>query len=167
MTEEVYAPNNRTSIVKQRISKQVFSTIERLCFLRRPYRGVIKGKRRSFEWLFVENLVEFWRWQSKVIEKKLKERIRLCKEGFLCDLKCFGFLYRRRQFYIQVAPQLSSRGWVDPVPAPLLLRKSGSSGNWTLDLWICSQELWSLDHRGDPLPSASTRLMIIRSYHQK
>jgi hypothetical protein len=33
------------------------------------------------------------------------------------------------------------RGSVDFVPDPLLLRKSGSS-------WICSQELWSLDHRG-------------------
>jgi hypothetical protein len=28
-----------------------------------------------------------------------------------------------------------------PVPDPLLLRKSGSSGNRTRDLWICSQEL--------------------------
>jgi hypothetical protein len=42
---------------------------------------------------------------------------------------------------IQVAPQLSLRGWVDPVPDPLLLRKSGSAGNRTRDLWICSQEL--------------------------
>jgi hypothetical protein len=51
-------------------------------------------------------------------------------------------------FFIQVAPQLSSRGWVDPVPDQLLLRKSGSSRNRTRDLWICSQELWPLDHRG-------------------
>jgi hypothetical protein len=29
----------------------------------------------------------------------------------------------------QVAPQLYSRSWVDPVPDPLLLRKSGSAGN--------------------------------------
>jgi hypothetical protein len=29
---------------------------------------------------------------------------------------------------------------VDPVPDPLLLRKSGSAGNQTQDLWICSQE---------------------------
>jgi hypothetical protein len=32
---------------------------------------------------------------------------------------------------------------VDPVPDPLLLRKSGSAGNRTRDLWICSQELWT------------------------
>jgi hypothetical protein len=37
---------------------------------------------------------------------------------------------------------------VDPVPDPLLLRKSCSTGNWTRDFWICSQELWPLDHRG-------------------
>jgi hypothetical protein len=29
----------------------------------------------------------------------------------------------------QVASQVSSRGWVDPVPDPLLLRKSGRAGN--------------------------------------
>jgi hypothetical protein len=57
-----------------------------------------------------------------------------------------GFPDRSRYFSIQVAPQLSSRGWEDPVPDTLLLRKSGSAGNGTRDLWICSQEFWSLDH---------------------
>jgi hypothetical protein len=52
--------------------------------------------------------------------------------------------------FIQVAPQLTSRGWVDPVPDPLLLRKSGSAGNRTRDLCICSQKLWPLDHGGGP-----------------
>jgi hypothetical protein len=60
------------------------------------------------------------------------------------SLKPFLRLY----FSIQVAPQLSSRGWVDPVPDPLLLKTFGSPGNRTQDLWICSQELWPLDHRG-------------------
>jgi hypothetical protein len=36
-----------------------------------------------------------------------------------------GFLNRSRYIFIQVAPQLSSRGWVGPVPEPQLLRKSG------------------------------------------
>jgi hypothetical protein len=49
--------------------------------------------------------------------------------------------------FYQVAPQLYSRGWVDPVPGPILLRKSGSIGNRSRDLCICSQELWPLDHR--------------------
>jgi hypothetical protein len=33
--------------------------------------------------------------------------------------------------FFQVAPHLYSRGWVDPVPDPLLLRKSGRAGNRT------------------------------------
>jgi hypothetical protein len=58
------------------------------------------------------------------------------------------FLDQSCYYYFQVAPRLYSRGWVDPVPDPLLLRKSGRPGNRTWDLWICSQELWLLDHRG-------------------
>jgi hypothetical protein len=45
-----------------------------------------------------------------------------------------GFLDRSR-FFFQVAPQSYSRGWVDPVPDPLLLRKSGSAGNRTQTSW--------------------------------
>jgi hypothetical protein len=41
------------------------------------------------------------------------------------------FLDRSRYFFFQAAPQLYSRGWVDPVWNPLLLRKSGSAGNRT------------------------------------
>jgi hypothetical protein len=48
--------------------------------------------------------------------------------------------------FYQVAPQLYSQGWVDPVPDPLLFyfwecRESNPG------LQICSQELWTLDHR--------------------
>jgi len=48
---------------------------------------------------------------------------------------------------------------VDPVPDPLLLKKSGSAGNRTRDLCICSQKLWPLDHRGGPIISN-----IIKNY---
>jgi hypothetical protein len=58
-----------------------------------------------------------------------------------------GFLDRSCYFSIQEAPQLSSWGWVNPVPDPLLLTKPDSSENRTWDLWNCSQELWPLDHR--------------------
>jgi hypothetical protein len=61
--------------------------------------------------------------------------------------RILGFLTQIRYVFFQVAPQFYSQGWVDPVPDPLILRKSGSAGNWTRDLWICSQELWPLDHR--------------------
>jgi hypothetical protein len=39
-----------------------------------------------------------------------------------------GFL-DRSPYFLEIAAQLSSRGCVDPVPDPLLLRKSGSAVN--------------------------------------
>jgi hypothetical protein len=41
------------------------------------------------------------------------------------------FLDRSRYFFFQVAPQLYSRDWVDPVPDPLLYFFFGSAGNRT------------------------------------
>jgi hypothetical protein len=58
-----------------------------------------------------------------------------------------GFLEGSRYFIFQVPPHVCSLCWVKPVPDPLLLRKSGSTGNRTWDLWVCKQELWPLDHR--------------------
>jgi hypothetical protein len=48
--------------------------------------------------------------------------------------------------FYQVAPQLYSRGWVDPAPDPLLFFVV--PGNRTRDPCICSQELRPLGHRG-------------------
>jgi hypothetical protein len=50
--------------------------------------------------------------------------------------RILGFLDRSLYFSSKVAPQLYSRGWVDPVPDPVLLRKSGSpqSNSGPLDL---------------------------------
>jgi hypothetical protein len=45
--------------------------------------------------------------------------------------RILGFLDWSRYFFFQVASQLYSRGWVDPVLDSLLLRKSGSAGNRT------------------------------------
>jgi hypothetical protein len=53
-----------------------------------------------------------------------------------------GFSRQELLLFYQVAPQLYSRGWVDPVPDPLLFFCSAR------DPWICSQELRPLDHRG-------------------
>jgi hypothetical protein len=58
------------------------------------------------------------------------------------------FLDWSRYFFFQVALYLSPRGWVDPVPEPLLVRKCGGVWNRTRDLCDCSQELWPLDRRG-------------------
>jgi hypothetical protein len=56
------------------------------------------------------------------------------------DGRNLGFLDRSRYFSFQVARQMYSRGWVDPVPDPLLLRKSGralhrtrNSGHYTTE----------------------------------
>jgi hypothetical protein len=59
-----------------------------------------------------------------------------------------GFLDRSRCFslkYLLIYPQ---KGRVDPVSDALLLRKSGSAGNLTRDLWVCIQEVWPADHIG-------------------
>jgi hypothetical protein len=48
----------------------------------------------------------------------------------LCG-RILGFLDRSRYFFFQVAPQFYSWGWVNPVPDPLLVRKSDSVGNRT------------------------------------
>jgi hypothetical protein len=45
--------------------------------------------------------------------------------------RILAFLNRSRYSFFQVAPQLYSRGWVDPVRDPQILKKSGSSGNRT------------------------------------
>jgi hypothetical protein len=34
------------------------------------------------------------------------------------------------------------------ISVPLLLIRTGRAGNRSRDLWICSQKLWPLDHRG-------------------
>jgi hypothetical protein len=48
--------------------------------------------------------------------------------------RILGFLDRICYYFFQIAPQLYSRGWVDPVLDLLLLTKSGSAGKRTRDL---------------------------------
>jgi hypothetical protein len=49
---------------------------------------------------------------------------------------------------------------MDPVPDSLLLRKFGSAGNRTRDLWVSSQELFPLDHRGGLLSVTEFSIML-------
>jgi hypothetical protein len=58
-----------------------------------------------------------------------------------------SFLDRSRHFFIQIAPQLSTRVWFDAVPDQSLLKKSGSARVRIRVVWVCNQELWQLDHR--------------------
>jgi hypothetical protein len=59
-----------------------------------------------------------------------------------------SFLDRNRYFSFKQLLIYPHKGLEDPVPDPLLFRKSGSAKNWIRDLWVSSQELWPLDHRG-------------------
>jgi hypothetical protein len=59
-----------------------------------------------------------------------------------------SFLDRSRYFSFEQLLIYPHKGWVDPVPDQLLLRKSGSVGYRTRDLGVCSQDVWPLDHRG-------------------
>jgi hypothetical protein len=56
-----------------------------------------------------------------------------CSVVSVADLcgRILGFLDRSRYFFFPVAAQLYSKDWVNPVPDPLLFRKSGSAGNRT------------------------------------
>jgi hypothetical protein len=56
-----------------------------------------------------------------------------CRVVSVTDAHCriLGFLDRNCYYFFQAATQLHSRGWVDPVPDPLLVGKSGSAGNRT------------------------------------
>jgi hypothetical protein len=68
---------NTTSIARQRISKRA-PLAKNLCFLRGQCKLVTKKGSKtgssSIELDVAKNLVEFWRWQSKVTEKKWQER---------------------------------------------------------------------------------------------
>jgi hypothetical protein len=52
-----------------------------------------------------------------------------------------SFLDRSRYFSLRYLLIYLHKGLVDPVPDPLLLRKFGSAGNGTWDLWVSNQEL--------------------------
>jgi hypothetical protein len=61
--------------------------------------------------------------------------------------RILGFLDRIQYIFFQAAPQLYSRGWVDPAPDPLHLRISGSAGNRIRTSKSVARN-WPLDHRG-------------------
>jgi hypothetical protein len=109
-----------------------------------------------------KNSVAFW--SAKEIYRPT-ERAAYCRRSYCPLLRVDGshvvsatgphgswshFSRPKPLLFIQVAPQLFSWVCVDPVPDPSHLRKSGSAENRTRHLWICSQELWSLDYRGGP-----------------
>jgi hypothetical protein len=56
------------------------------------------------------------------------------------------FLDQSHYSFFQAAPHLPSQVLVEPIPDPLLLRKSGRVSDLTWDLWIRGQELWPQAH---------------------
>jgi hypothetical protein len=59
-------------------------------------RGHSQKTGRSTEQWSEEDWVEFWRSQSKVIEKKWQERTRLCQEDFMLQGDCDKYVTRLR-----------------------------------------------------------------------
>jgi hypothetical protein len=90
-------------------------------------------KRKETPW--PESASELYRPSDRRLSAKLVPTFedRRCHVVSVTDTygRYFGFLDRSRYFFFQVALQLYSRGWVDHVPDPLFLRKSGSAGNRT------------------------------------
>jgi hypothetical protein len=85
--------------------------------------------------LWPESASELYRPSDRRLSAKLKPTftVRGCHVVGVTDPydRNLGFQDRSSYFFFQVAPQLHSRGRVDPVSDPLLLRKSGSAGNRT------------------------------------
>jgi hypothetical protein len=67
---------------------------------------------------------------GEVSIKFMDRRCRMVSETDLQD-RILDFLDRNHYYFFKEVPQLHSRGWVDPVPYSLILRKSGSAGNRT------------------------------------
>jgi hypothetical protein len=67
--------------------------------------------------------------------------------GYLTVIN-LSFLDTSPYFFFKCLLIYPLKGWLDPVPDPLLLWKFDSAGNRIQDLWVSSQEVWPLDHRG-------------------
>jgi hypothetical protein len=95
-------------------------------------------------------------YQQILVPTFAERRVSRGQHGVTPTVVNLCFIDRSHYFFFQVAPHLSSWGQVDPLPDPLLLRKSGSTGNRTRDLWVCNQKLCPLDHRDGPWGSSYT-----------
>jgi hypothetical protein len=70
-----------------------------------------------------------------------------CQHGGSPTVVNLSFLDWSRYFSFKSLLIYRHNGWMDQVSDILLLRISGSDGNRTRDLWVCSQEVWLIDHR--------------------
>jgi hypothetical protein len=101
-----------------------------------------------------ESASELYRMSDRCLSARLLPTFadRRCRVVSVTDPygRILRFLDRSRYFFLQVASQLYSRGWVDPVPDPLLLKKSGSARNltrtsgWTMHILVPSHKWLTL-----------------------
>jgi hypothetical protein len=119
-----------------------------LCFVTRLYR--LKEKTYS---LALSPRAKYTDWATATFRRNLVPTF--VDRGVSCGQRGgspvvvnLSFLDRSRYFSFKWLLIYPRKGWVDPVSDPLSLRKSGNVGNRTRDLWVNSQELWPLDHRG-------------------
>jgi hypothetical protein len=97
--------------------------------------GCFKYKRDECQLKIIINSVAWVRERTVPTERPpLSSEVSVNFWGcWVVSVTVFSVFYTRAAIFVffQVAPQLYSRGWVDPVSAPLLHRKSGSAGNRT------------------------------------
>jgi hypothetical protein len=107
--------------------------------------GIVRSRTETVEFIFIfvlyyiknprpESANQLYRPRERRLSAKLVPTF--ADRGYHVSVtyrygRILGFLDRSRYFFFVVAPQLYSRGWVDPVPDPLLLRISGSAKNRT------------------------------------
>jgi hypothetical protein len=119
------------------------TTAEESFSITRIYTFAILGKDKPYTETWT------WRWSGIWSLNRFWGYVAVCVQLYA---RILGFLDQSPCYCFQVAPQLYSRGWVDPVPDPLLLTKSGSAGNRARTSGY-SHELWPVDHRGGQLYS--------------
>jgi hypothetical protein len=94
-----------------------------------------QNKQTNKQTSWSESAIELYRQRDRRLSAKLVPAFaaRGCHVVSVTDLygRILDFLDRSRYFLFQVVPQLYSLGWVDLVPDPLFLRKSGSAENRT------------------------------------
>jgi hypothetical protein len=134
-----HLPNINEPLKWKLCSNQILRLIQApLVFLR------VHKSRQTFTKQTTNSVSELYRPSYRRLSAELEPTFadRGCRLVSVTDPygRILGILYRTCYFSFQVAPQLYSRGWVDLTTSQKIWKCP--------DLWICSQELWPLDHRG-------------------
>jgi hypothetical protein len=110
----------------------------RSCLLSLRYATEVTNNKQQTTARWPESAIELYWSSHRRLSAKLMPTFadRGCRVVSTMDPhgRILGFIDRSRYFYFQVVSQLYSRDWANPIPDPLLLRKSGSAGNRTWNL---------------------------------